>query len=409
MGTMRELEAGLAVVGGAALVPLVGVEVTAEVRGAASRVRLTQRYRNAETQPIEAVYVFPLDEGAALCGFEAQVGERRIVGSVAERDAAFETYDDALSAGHGAFLLDQERPNIFTASVGNLEPGAEAAITLTYVAELAREGEALRFLLPTTVAPRYVPADQPPEVGQPDGERVNPPHVSEVPYRLTLSVAIDQPGGVRAVSSPSHSLRVEHDGPRAVVTLGTEDTALDRDFVLLIEPGEAAMAGAVTELADDGTLTAAITLRPTFEQAARPAEVIFLLDCSASMGGDSIDQAKRALRLCLRQMTDDDAFNVVGFGGHFVSLFDQPRRWDHPSFQEADAWVNSLDAYMGGTEILEPLQAVLSAPTSAERQRVVVLLTDGEVSNEDEVIALAAEHRATTRVFAFGIGDGPSE
>lgn len=406
---MLELESGLRGVGSGFAVPLVGVEVAAEVRGAASRVRLTQRYRNDEAQPIEAVYVFPLDEGAALCGFEATVGERHIVGRIAERDDAFEQYDDALMAGHGAFLLDQERPNVFTASVGNLPPGAEAAITLTYVAELAREGDALRFLLPTTVAPRYVPLDHEVEIGQPGDERVNPPLAAALPYRLTLSVSVEQPGGVKAVSSPSHGIRVEHDGPRALVTLGGEDAAMDRDFVLLIEPAMRQAAGGVTEVGADGAITAAVTLLPAFEQSARPAEVIFVLDCSGSMAGDSIDQAKRALRLCLRQMTAADAFNVVGFGSGFVALFERPRRWDHPAFEEADRWVESLDAHMGGTEILAPLQAVLTLPVDTDRQRVVVLLTDGEVSNEDQVIALAAEHRSTTRLFAFGIGAGPSE
>ena len=107
-------------------VPLTGVEVSAELTGCCARVTVAQRFVNHESQPIEAVYTFPLDEGAAVCGFEAIVDGAVIVGEVKEREAAFAAYDDAMSEGHGAFLLDEERPDVFVASVGNLPPGAEA-------------------------------------------------------------------------------------------------------------------------------------------------------------------------------------------------------------------------------------------------------------------------------------------
>ena len=119
--------------------------------------RSASRYRNLETVPLEVVYVFPLDEGAAVCGFEATVDGVRYVGRVKERDEAFREYDEAMEAGHGAFLLDEERADVFTASLGNMKPGASVELSITYVTELAAEGEGVRFTLPTTVSPRYAP------------------------------------------------------------------------------------------------------------------------------------------------------------------------------------------------------------------------------------------------------------
>ena len=106
-----------------ASVPLTGVSVRAEILRSLNRVRICQRYENRETKPIEAVYVFPLEEGGAVCSFSVKIDEKRIEGHVLSRDKAFDQYDDAMAEGHGAFLLDQERPNIFTASVGNVLPG----------------------------------------------------------------------------------------------------------------------------------------------------------------------------------------------------------------------------------------------------------------------------------------------
>jgi Ca-activated chloride channel family protein len=117
-------KAGLFTDSGAA-VPLAGVRVDAEISNLCARVEITQRFVNRECTPIEAVYVFPLDESAALCGFSAMIGSTLVVGEVMERSKAFETYDKALEVGHGAFLLDQERPDVFTASVGNVLPGME--------------------------------------------------------------------------------------------------------------------------------------------------------------------------------------------------------------------------------------------------------------------------------------------
>ena len=121
-------------------VPLAGVSIDAEISSFCARVAVTQRYVNREATPIEAVYVFPLDEGAAVCGFEAIIDGTLVVGEVKERDEAFEMYDDAMERGDGAFLLDEERPDVFQASIGNLPPGKEVLVKLTYVTELAVAG-----------------------------------------------------------------------------------------------------------------------------------------------------------------------------------------------------------------------------------------------------------------------------
>ena len=125
--------------------PLDGVAIDAEISSFCARVTVTQRYVNRETQPIEAVYVFPLDEGAAVCGFEALIDGTLVVGEVKEREDAFKKYDDAIERGDGAFLLDEERPDVFQASVGNLPPGKEVLLKLTYVSELTVEGRACGF------------------------------------------------------------------------------------------------------------------------------------------------------------------------------------------------------------------------------------------------------------------------
>ena len=140
--------------------------------------------------------MFPLDEGAAVCGFEAIIDGTVVVGEVQERDKAFERYDEAMEQGHGAFLLDEERPDVFQASIGNLPPGKEVLVRITYVTELPVDDGRLRFTLPTTIAPKYAPAEDQRGVGRPEAEALNPPVAWQVPYGLHLSVRVGDAGGV---------------------------------------------------------------------------------------------------------------------------------------------------------------------------------------------------------------------
>jgi len=391
-----------------ASVPLTGVSIDADVSTFCARVTVTQRYVNSESKPIEAVYVFPLDEGAAVCGFEAVIDGTLVVGEVKEREAAFKMYDDAMEQGHGAYLLDEERPDVFQASVGNLPPGKEVLLKLTYVTELSIEGGTIRFMIPTTVSPRYAPPEDRVGVGRPDSDTLNPPIAWSVPYGLTLTVRVTTAGAIGRIESLSHPVSVSMNGSAATVTLSQRDAALDRDFVLSVETAGLDAPRGWMERDDDGTASVAVAFVPTFPDASAPAEIVFLVDRSGSMGGQSIEEVRNALQLCLRSMIPGCFFNIVGFGSTFQPLFAKSRAYDERSLVEASEHVSALAADLGGTEILPALKSVLDEARHGSLPRQVVVLTDGEVTNTDAVIGLAAEHAADTRIFTFGIGNSAS-
>lgn len=388
-------------------VALERVDVTARASGPGCRVVVHQHFRNTETVPLELVYVFPLDEGAAVCGFEAIVDGTRFAGQVKEREEAFADYDDAMAAGHGAYLLDEERADVFTASLGNVRPGAEVQLTITYVTLLAAEGGDLRFTLPTTVSPRYAPAEDRAGVGPTPAEVLNPPVADDVPYHLTFELGLEMPGPIRRVESPTHPVTVDLDGPCGTVRLTQRGTAMDRDLVVVIAADGLDTLHTRVEATPVG-FAAMATLVPTFPAAATPADVVFLVDRSGSMAGTSIAEVRNALHLCLRALSAGCRFDIVGFGSTFASLFGASVPYDEDSLRRATEAVDALDADLGGTEILPALKSVLERSGVEGLPRQVVLLTDGEVTNTDEVIALARTHAAAVRIFTFGIGAGAS-
>ncbi|OJH36120.1 VIT domain-containing protein [Cystobacter ferrugineus] len=413
---MHDEKAGLYTRGGTR-VALQGVEVSGELLGGHARVRVCQRYRNTESRPIEAVYVFPLPSDATLTAFSLECAGRRVQAVLQEREKAFHTYDDAVTAGHGAALLDQERPNVFTAQVGNLLPGEETRVEVEFLQVLQVEEGCLCWVLPTLVAPRYIPGTPTgdrtshgvaePTHRVPDADRITPP-VGHAPYGLTLELLVSL-GREVVVESPSHGLQLTRTEGGTRVTLAQPGVALDRDVVLNIRgpDADAAFTPLVTHRQGDAPGTFALTVVPDLlglAGAPRRQEVVFVVDTSGSMDGESLPQAQGALRLCLRHLREGDRFNIIAFENDFRLFSPQPVPFTQKTLEQADRWVAALQAH-GGTELLEPLRAAVEAMPEG----VVVLLTDGQVGNESEILQAVLAARQTARIYSFGIGTNVSD
>ncbi|GEN05782.1 Ca-activated chloride channel family protein [Myxococcus fulvus] len=399
-------------------VPLQGVEVTGELLGGHARVRVRQRYLNDEKRPVEAVYTFPLPSDGTLSAFSMTCAGRRIDGVVKEREEAFRTYDDAVTAGHGAALLDEERSNVFTAQVGNLLPGEETVIEVEFLQAVTAEEGSVRWMLPTLVAPRYIPGAPAgdrtghgaaePTARVPDADRISPP-IGQVQYGLRLDLLVDL-GREVVVESPSHAITFTRESStRGRVSFARGEVALDRDLVLTLRSPDtsAVFVPLVTHRKGDNPGTFALTVVPDLlAMASTPPkqEVIFLVDVSGSMDGDSLPQAQAALRLCLRHLREGDRFNVIAFESSFRSFQPQPVPFTQRMLEDADRWVAALRAD-GGTELLGPMQA--AARTAPDG--VLVLLTDGQVGNEEEILRAVLAERKTARVYSFGIGTNVSD
>lgn len=402
---------GLFVVADQKPIPLLGIRATGALQGLLVDWKVAQRYRNVEKKPIEAIYAFPMPEDSTVYSLRIRVGDKVLVGKVEEREAAFEKYDEAMAAGNGAFLLDQEEPNHFLMSVGNLLPGQEVEVEIGFLVPAAFHEKGVRVALPTTISPRYSSATQTAEE-RAEIERITPPYADAVPYGLSLNLQAEFASPVRVVESPSHPIRSEISGNHSVVSLSQGEVALDRDVVFLFETAEPHTASAWTSTAfGHGHVVAQLIPDLGAENSDQPRSVTFLLDCSGSMAGDSIDQARRAVELCLRSLNEGDRFQIVRFGSTYESLFPEPQKFSQATLDAAIERVRKIDANLGGTEILEALQSLFSKAAGAKEQGMLdlVLMTDGEVSFADQVLAWARENRERCRIFSFGIGAGASD
>src|SRR5687767_8500971 len=194
--------------------PLKHTTVKAEVSGFISRVTVTQDFENPFTEKIEAVYVFPLPQAAAVDDLTMLIGERTIKGKIMRREEAQATYANAKQLGQVAALLDQQRPNIFSQAVANIMPGQQIRIVISYVETLKYEDGSYEWSFPMTIGERYNPATTNQTNSAPG---VNPSYATRPGHDISLELDLDAGVPIQSVSSETHETQVEQqpDGRRA--------------------------------------------------------------------------------------------------------------------------------------------------------------------------------------------------
>ena len=415
--------------------PLVAADVKMDIAGPIIRTRLTQRFTNPTDKWVEGVYAFPLPEDAAVDTLKIVIGDRFIEGDIKERQEARIIYEEAAANGQRAGLVEEERPNLFTTSLANIGPGETVAIQIEYQDKARLDNGVWSTRFPLVIAPRYSPkatygltADRTNRTlgvsdPVPDRARIAPPvlHPAHEPsgaegLRLPVNFDISLEAGVPIadISSQTHGLKViKDDADSAHISLKDGDVPADRDFVLSWkpEPAKAPTASLFREERNGEDYLLAVVNPPAMkvEGQRRDRETIFVIDNSGSMGGESMDQAKKGLLLALDHLQPTDEFNVIRFDDTMEQLFTTAVPANEQNLARAKRFVGNLEAN-GGTEMLPALKAALVDRNSQDKDEVrqVVFITDGAIGNEDELFAAIHDGLGRSRLFTVGIGSAPN-
>lgn len=415
--------------------PLRAVSFAARVAERVAEVTVEQTFENTYAELLEAVYIFPLSGSAAVSRFELHVNGKQLVGIVEERGEARRQYDHAIAQGKKAALLEQDRDDVFTVKVGNLPPRSVATVKMVYSERLPAfdDGET-ELRIPLVVAPRYI-AGQPLEreslgegtesdtTGVPDASRISPPRLAPgLRGDVKLDIKVDLLGaeGVDELGCTQHAAKLASAAGTLSVTLAKKDDLLDRDFVLRWRTAAKEERPVLLVTKKGGECYGLLSLVPPRDvmegQGAR--DVIFLLDRSGSMEGAKMDSAKKAIERLLGTLQPHDRVAVCAF--------DDVLEWHQDGFVAADSlgqqqikrWLRTVGP-RNGTELDLALRGVLQlfesstnvlAPggmkkikPAAPRMPVLVLVTDGQVGNESEILRRIENRLARVRVFTLGI------
>jgi Ca-activated chloride channel family protein len=345
------------------------------------------------------------------------IGKRKIRGVIREREEAQRIYAEAKRQGYVASLLTQERPNIFTQKVANIEPGKRIDVLITYFYALPHRDGEYDFVFPMVVGPRFNPP------GSTDGVaavRYGKPgrsgQLTEVHYLPPgmrtghdIAIDIDLEAGVKVenIYSPTHKIRKRRlTESHWQISLAHEKVIPNKDFVLRYRlASERLKIGFLVHKDQTGNYFA-LYLQPPRELKNLPRiprEMVFVVDCSGSMSGEPLAKAKQAMRRCLANLTPEDTFQIIRFSESASALGNLPLPATAENLQQALLYLNELRA-SGGTMMITGIRAALSVPSDEQRLRIVSFMTDGYIDNEREILAETKRLIGNARIFSFGIG-----
>jgi len=394
-----------------------GTDMNVTVSGQILRVRVTQAFRNTSSTWMEATYLYPLPDDGAVDTMKMVVGQRVIMGKIKRKVEARAIYEAAKAEGRKAGLVESDRPNLFRNNVANIGPGETVLISIEYQAPVRQLGGEFAMRLPLVVGPRYVP---PHSLTDPkalaDAASVTAPLADPAlgrslnPVTITVHLA---PGFKPAnIISPYHKIAVADAGPtERTITLAAGEEPADRDFELRWRSASAdPTIGLFRQtFGNEQYVMATITPQAVVEPGkVAPREMIFVIDNSGSMGGESMAAAKQSLLHALGTLRPEDTFNIVRFDDTMTKLFDHATLANPEQVELARKFTEGLEA-AGGTEMLPALKAALvDEQATSKGVRQVIFLTDGDLSNEREMMAEIAANGGRSRVFMVGIGSAPN-
>src|SRR5690349_12993572 len=337
--------------------PLKHTEVHGAISGFLSRVTVKQIFENSAANPIEAVYTFPLPQNAAVDDMTIQIGARTIRGQIKRREDAAAIYNRAIQRGQMAALRDQERPNIFRQTVGNVPPGENVRVMISYLVQLKYTDGCYELEFPMVVGPRYIPGTMAtahqgggwaPDTDQVrDASRITPPVAptgTRAGHDISLAVALDAGVPIQDLRSPTHQIDVNRTGAdSAIVLLRNAAGIPNKDFILRYSVAGATVVEGLLTNATPGpprVIPVATGMRPAQTQGyfsliiqpprrfpesdVTPKELIFVLDSSGSMNGFPEEKSKELIDYAIDGLYPGDTFNVIKFSGETAVLFDKP-------------------------------------------------------------------------------------
>lgn len=371
------------------------VGISGNICGEFVEVSIKQVYENKGKDSIDGVYTFPIPDTAVITGFEASLGGRTLRAFVESKEEAVRIYEESNETEVNVLSLEEPYPNVYQFSIGQILPGESVKIKFSYMDMLVYEDESLMLTIPSILHPMH------------EGNTENDA-VQWGKYKTSLNLLIEPLTKVN-IESTTHAVNLEWEEELnlAKVTFKEQNVRLDKDFVLLIteeKPAEA--TGMVYRYMDEGEDKGILYLRllPKLESRdqEKPNNYMFLIDISDSMRGAKLEEAKNALQLCIRNLSEGDSFNIVAFESslHFFSDFGKVA-FNDENLRRATEWINNLQD-RNGAAIFDALKYALSEKNTSGCS-TILLFTDDVIENEDQVIEYVKGNIGDNRIFTFGI------
>ena len=382
-----------------ATLPLRAAAMEATVTGSIVRTRLTQRFKNTASTPVEGMYLIPLPNRAQVDGLKIKIGERYIQGVIGPRQprAGDKTADFAK-------IIAGRRPDMFAAALGILAPGETVVVQLEYQDRVVKKASGSILRLPG----------------------LKPPGTA-ASLKAPVRVHLDTGFGIEHLAAPRNGmgkLKISTSGETGKQISGNAPQS--GNFQLTWKPVAAPQGVRVFSERANGEDYLLVTVAPPAinrPEDRRTREVVFVLDTSASMSGMPIREAKKSISLALGRLTSGDRFNVITFNDQLDAAFPAPEAASSQNIERARRFIETLET-SGGSEMLPALRAAMvdlppkqsrhqqwgqSRAQYAPTLRRIVFLTDGAITDQAAFLPELKRGLGRARLFTVGLGGAPAK
>jgi len=402
--------------------PLLHSEADILVSGIMAKVTFHQQFVNTSSSILEGRYVFPLPANAAVHAMRIRINERTIQGMIHEKMQAENIYQTASKAGKTAGIIKQQRPNLFSVDLANIDAHATITVELDYRQTIQVENNDFALVLPLTFTPRYNSAqhrsDPLVEMPATQLDKASLGKLGTHTFNMNMLIISDLELG--NLESPSHAISYQMATEGYRITL-SDIAYLDRDFELRWSwdvTDQPAVSVYTETVSDDVYMLGLINPFSTNNinsarsqgqsDAYLPRELVMIMDTSGSMGGAPIRTAKQAVKSALQDLKAGDYFNIVRFANYSEHLFRHSQPVNSETLSQAYRFVNQFHAD-GGTEMMPALEfALADKQIDGTALRQVVFITDGAVGYEQAVFKRIEKQLGRSRLFTVGIGQAPN-
>lgn len=363
------------------------VRITGDIIGKFGTFEIEQIYKNTTKNILEVGYTFPIVDTATVVGFEVKVEEKILRGKCKEKSAAKKEYQRNIVKGNSAYMMEQETDNIFKISIGKIDIEEEVKITIKYIDKFEIVDNTIEVLMPTLVTPKYK-------------SRITSNLIyGKVDYTVDFKINISKAINRKSICCPSHKINITDEKNNEIIEVINYD--LSKDFKLNIKLKNELSSNAIISKTGDNKNMLYLSFMPEIVDSYEDSEkeYIFIVDVSGSMEGEKLEETKRAVIECLKQLDEGDKFNIIPFESTFRAMNIESIEYNDKNLRKAIHYINSLEAD-GGTEILAPIKFALY---ENDIEKVILLFTDGQVGNEDTIIQYVDYRINKSRIFPFGI------
>ena len=363
------------------------VKINGNIIGKFGVFEIEQTYKNNTRNILEVSYTFPIVETATVVGFEINVANKVLKGKCKEKGEAKREYQKNIVEGNSTYLMEQNTNNVFQIAIGKINTDEEVKVKIKYIDKFDIVDNTIKILIPTLVTPKY------------KSNITRNLTYGETNYTVDFSINIDKMLNKKRISSQTHKINVIDEEKSERIEVINYD--LSKDFKLDIELKNQLSSNAIKSKTRDGKDMIYLSFMPEITDIYEDneKEYLFIVDVSGSMMGRKLKETKRAVIECLKQLDVGDKFNIIPFESCFEAMNITSIEYNEENMKKAIEYINNLKS-LGGTEILEPLKFALYEKNT---DKVILLFTDGQVGNENEIIKYVEDNISKSRIFPFGI------